>query len=422
MAGAPAGLPPGSVIGILGGGQLGRMIAAAAARLGYRCHVYCPEEDAPAAEVAAFATCADYRDEAALAGFAKVVDVVTLEFENVPAETVERLAETVPVRPDARALAVAQDRVEEKSFLNAVGVSTTRFAAVASAADLRRAMDDIGAPAILKTARLGYDGKGQREIRPGADPEAAWRQLGAGRAILEERVDFQCEVSVVIARAHDGATAAFDTVENEHENGILRTSRVPARIAPAVDEEARALAARIAEALDYVGVLAVELFVTRDSALLANEIAPRVHNSGHWTLDACAASQFEQAVRAACALPLADPARHSDAVMTNILGRRDRRLAGDRGRAGRLPPPLRQGRRAPRTQDGPRHPAEAAGVGDCLMFHVKHRGLMQTARRAGYRRHFSVMPPPTDRSRSSTCARRCRNPWDRRSRWARMPG
>ena len=320
MAGAPAGLPPGSVIGILGGGQLGRMIAAAAARLGYRCHVYCPEPDAPAAEVAAFATCADYRDEAALAGFANSVDVVTLEFENVPAETVERLAETVPVRPDARALAIAQDRVEEKSFLNAIGVSTTRFAAVASAANLRRAMDDIGAPAILKTARLGYDGKGQREVRPGADPEAAWRQLGAGRAILEERVDFQCEVSVVIARAHDGATAAFDTVENEHENGILRTSRVPARIAPAVDEEARSLAARIAEALDYVGVLAVEFFVTRDGALLANEIAPRVHNSGHWTLDACAASQFEQAVRAACALPLADPSRHSDAAMTNILG------------------------------------------------------------------------------------------------------
>ena len=320
MPAAPAGLPPGSVIGILGGGQLGRMIAVAAARLGYRCHVYCPEKDAPAAEVAARATCAGYGDEAALAAFARAVDVVTLEFENVPAATVGRIAETTPVRPDVRALAVAQDRVAEKTFLNRIGVATTRFAPVASADDLRRAMSDIDAPAILKTARLGYDGKGQQAIRPGADPEAAWRQLGADRAILEARVDFEREVSVVIARGRDGVTAAFDTVENEHENGILRTSRVPARIGPAVDEAARSAARRIADALDYVGVLAVEFFVARDGALPVNEIAPRVHNSGHWTADACAASQFEQAVRAACALPLADPARHSDAEMTNILG------------------------------------------------------------------------------------------------------
>ena len=320
MAGAPAGLPPGSVIGILGGGQLGRMIALAAARLGYRCHVYCPEEDAPAAEIAARATRAGYDDEAALDAFADTVDVVTLEFENVPAEAVARIAERVPVRPDARALAVAQDRVAEKNFLNAIGVATARFREVASAGELRRTMADIGAPAILKTARLGYDGKGQRAVGPGDDLEAAWRQLGAGRAILEERIDFEREVSAVIARGLDGATAAYDTAENAHENGILRTSRVPARIPSAVDGEARALAARIAGALDYVGVLAVEFFVARDGALLANEIAPRVHNSGHWTLDACAASQFEQAVRAACGLPLADTVRHSDAVMTNILG------------------------------------------------------------------------------------------------------
>ena len=320
MAGAPAGLPPGSVIGILGGGQLGRMIALAAARLGYRCHVYCPEEDAPAAEIAARATRAGYDDGAALDAFADAVDVVTLEFENVPAEAVARIAKRVPVRPDARALALAQDRVAEKNFLNSIGVATARFREVTSAGDLRLAMAEIGAPAILKTARLGYDGKGQRAIGPGDDPEAAWRQIGAGRAILEERIDFEREASVVIARGSDGATAAYDTVENAHENGILRTSRVPARIPSAADGEARALAARIAGALDYVGVLAVELFVARDGALLANEIAPRVHNSGHWTLDACAASQFEQAVRAACELPLADAARHSDAVMTNILG------------------------------------------------------------------------------------------------------
>ena len=320
MAGAPAGLPPGSVIGILGGGQLGRMIALAAAWLGYRCHVYCPEPDAPAAEVAANTTRAAYDDEAALDAFAEAVDVATLEFENIPTETVARIAETTPVRPDASALAVAQDRIEEKTFLNRIGVATARFSAVASAGDLRRAISEIGAPAILKTARLGYDGKGQRTIHADADPEIAWRALATDRAILEAHVDFEREVSVVIARGTDGDTAAFDTVENEHENGILRTSRVPARITPAVDREARALAGRIAGALDYVGVLAVELFVTRDGALLVNEIAPRVHNSGHWTVDACAASQFEQAVRAVCALPLADAARHSDATMTNILG------------------------------------------------------------------------------------------------------
>ena len=320
MAEAQAALPPGSVIGILGGGQLGRMIALAAARLGYRCHVYCPEGDAPAAEVAARATRAGYDDEAALAAFARAVDAVTLEFENVPAGAIEAIAATVPVRPGARALSVAQDRIEEKGFLNRIGVATTRFAAVSSPDELGPAMAEIGAPAILKTARLGYDGKGQRAIRDGADAEAAWRALGADRAILEAEIDFACEVSVVLARGLDGRAAAFDTVENRHESGILRTSRVPARIPAETEREARSLAGRIADALDYVGVLAVEFFVARDGAVLANEIAPRVHNSGHWTLDACAASQFEQAVRAVCGLPLADPARHSDAAMTNLLG------------------------------------------------------------------------------------------------------
>ena len=319
MADAPAGLPPGSVIGILGGGQLGRMIALAAAGLGYRCHVYCPGGDAPAVEIAALATRAGWDDRAALAAFARAVDAVTLEFENVPVEAVERVAATTPVRPSARALAIAQDRVEEKAFLNRIGIATTRFAALASAGDLRRAMAEIHPPAILKTARLGYDGKGQRTIRAGCDPEAEWRALGAGRAILEARVEFEREVSVVLARGADGATAAFDTVENRHENGILRTSRVPARIPAGLHGELASIAARIARALDYVGVLAVEFFLARDTVLV-NEIAPRVHNSGHWTLDACAASQFEQAVRAVCGLPLADPGRHSDAVMTNILG------------------------------------------------------------------------------------------------------
>ena len=320
MAPAPAGLPPGSVIGILGGGQLGRMLALAAAGLGYRCHVYCPEGDAPAVDVAARATRAGWDDRAALDAFARAVDAVTLEFENVPVEAVERIAATVPVRPSARALAVSQDRVREKTFLNGIGIATARFAAAASAPDLRRAMAETGLPAILKTARLGYDGKGQQTLRAGCDPEAAWRALGAGRAILEARVDFERELSVVLARGLDGGIAAFDTVENRHENGILRTSRVPARIPPGLHGELRSIAGRIALALDYVGVLAVEFFLARDGSVLVNEIAPRVHNSGHWTLDACAASQFEQAVRAVCGLPLADPGRHRDAAMTNILG------------------------------------------------------------------------------------------------------
>ncbi len=315
-----AGLPPGSTIGILGGGQLGRMIALAAAELGYRCHVYCPEPGAPAAEVAACATCAPYDDRAALAAFAATVDAVTLEFENVPAETVSCIAATTPVRPGAGALAIAQDRVEEKGFLNRIGVATARYAEIGSIGDLRKAVAAVGAPAVLKTARLGYDGKGQQAIRADTDLAAAWRALAAGRAVLEARVDFEREVSVVIARGADGATAAFDTAWNEHENGILRTSRVPAGIPPEVDRQAHAIAGRIATALDYCGVLAVEFFVTRAGGVLVNEIAPRVHNSGHWTIDACAASQFEQAVRAVCELPLADPARHSDAEMTNIIG------------------------------------------------------------------------------------------------------
>ncbi|MDE0057105.1 MAG: 5-(carboxyamino)imidazole ribonucleotide synthase [Defluviicoccus sp.] len=320
MADAPPGLAPGSTIGILGGGQLGRMIALAAAALGYRCHVYCPERDAPAAEIAARATSAGYDDTAALDAFAASVDVATLEFENVPARAVERIARAAPVRPGARALAIAQDRIAEKAFLNAVGVATTRFAAIASDGELAREMAAIGAPAILKTARLGYDGKGQLAVEPDSDAGELWRALGGRPAILEARVDFEREISVVLARGLDGATAVFDTVENRHENGILRISRVPARVPGDVDAGARAAALAIARALGYVGVLAVEFFVARDGALLANEIAPRVHNSGHWTLDACAASQFEQAVRAVCGLPLADPARHLDAEMTNLLG------------------------------------------------------------------------------------------------------
>ena len=313
-------LPPGSTIGILGGGQLGRMTAIAAATLGYRCHVFCPDADSPAAEVAGKATVASYDDDRALDRFAAAIDVATFEFENIALSAVERLASAVPVRPSAAALATAQDRLAEKEFLSRIGIATTAFHAVSSAATLGDAMAAIGGKAILKTARMGYDGKGQIPIGLDTDPEAAWRDLAAPSAILEARVNLACEVSVVLGRGIDGAIAAFDTVENEHEDGILRTTRVPARIDPAMAEAAHAIAVRIAESLDLVGVLAVEMFVPADGALLVNEIAPRPHNSGHWTLDACPTSQFELLVRAVCALPLAGTERHADAVMTNIIG------------------------------------------------------------------------------------------------------
>jgi len=315
-----AAIAPGATIGILGGGQLGRMTALAAARLGYRCHVFCPEADSPAMEVAAESTVADDTDSAALDRFAAAVAVATYEFENVPAAAAERLAARVTVRPGPRALAVAGDRVAEKRFLNDAGVPTTRFAPVATEADLAGAVAAVGLPAILKTTRLGYDGKGQARLKPGDDPAAAWRHIGGVPAILEATVDFACEVSVIAARGLDGTIVPYVPVENTHDHGILATTRAPARIAPAVAEQALSHARKVAAALDIVGLVAVEMFVTRDGTVLANEIAPRPHNSGHWTIDACAVSQFEQLVRAVCGLPLGDPERHSDAVMENLIG------------------------------------------------------------------------------------------------------
>ena len=313
-------LPPGSTIGILGGGQLGRMTALAAAALGYRCHVLCPDRGSPAAEVAGAASVADYDDRAALERFAAAVDVVTCEFENVPASAVAHLAARVPARPGKQALEIAQDRVREKDFLNRIGVATTAYREVGSAGALAEARAALGGPAILKTARLGYDGKGQIRIADDTDPGPAWRALAAPRGVLEAQVDFTREISVVLGRGEDGAVAVFDAVENHHEDGILRTTRAPARIDPARAGQARAIAERIAGALDLVGVLAVEMFVRADGRLLVNEIAPRPHNSGHWTIDACPTSQFELLVRAICGLPLCGTERHSDAVMTNILG------------------------------------------------------------------------------------------------------
>jgi 5-(carboxyamino)imidazole ribonucleotide synthase len=310
---------PGGTVGILGGGQLGRMLAIAAAQLGLRARIYAPEPDAPAGDVAPL-TCAGWDDAAALRAFAATIDVATLEFENVPVAAVETLAALVPVRPDARALGVAQDRLAEKRFLNAAGVETAAFAAVDDAASLDAAIAALGLPAILKTRRLGYDGKGQARIDAPEDVAAALAATDSRPAILEAVAPFARELSVVAARGVDGAVAAYDPVENVHRGGILRRTTAPAAIDAATAARARALAARVLAALDYVGVMGVELFHMPDGRLLANEIAPRVHNTGHWTLEACAVDQFEQQIRAVCGWPLGDPARHADAVMENLIG------------------------------------------------------------------------------------------------------
>ncbi|MEL7465377.1 MAG: 5-(carboxyamino)imidazole ribonucleotide synthase [Pseudomonadota bacterium] len=311
---------PGGTVGILGGGQLGRMLAIAAAQLGLKAHIYAPEADPPAGDVAAAVTRGAWGDRAALGAFAAAVDVVTYEFENVPAETVDVLEPLVPVRPGRKALAVAQDRVDEKSFMNGIGVETAPFAAVDDAASLEAALDRIGAPALLKTRRLGYDGKGQARIAARADAAEALAAMAGAPAVLEGFVDFAREISVIAARGLDGSIAAYDPGENAHEAGILRRTTVPAASAPPVLAEAKAIAGRILTALDYVGVIGVEFFETAEGALLVNEIAPRVHNTGHWTIEACATDQFQQHVKAVCGWRLGDPARHADAVMDNLIG------------------------------------------------------------------------------------------------------
>lgn len=313
-------IPPGSTIGILGGGQLGRMTALAAARLGYRCHIFAPEEQSPAALVASAHTRAAFDDRAALDRFAALVDVVTLEWENVPTATVEHLAGRVPVRPGAAVLAICQERIAEKRFISGLGIGVTPFAAVEDEAGLAAAVAEIGLPSVLKTTRLGYDGKGQASLRVLADVEGAWSRIGGGKAILEAFVDFAFEFSVVTARGLDGSLASFDPVENRHADHVLCLTLAPARLTDPQRRDAVAIAQRIAVALDLVGVLGVEMFLTRDGRILVNELAPRPHNSGHWTMDACATCQFEQLVRAVCGLPLGSPARHHDAIMRNLLG------------------------------------------------------------------------------------------------------
>ncbi|MGB3866901.1 MAG: 5-(carboxyamino)imidazole ribonucleotide synthase [Xanthobacteraceae bacterium] len=316
-------LKPGDTIGILGGGQLGRMLALAAARLGLRCQVFAPDPDSSAFDVVQYATCAEYADVEALELFAAEVDVITYEFENVPAATAMVLAARRPVLPNSRVLEIAQDRLAEKDFVNRLGIATAPYADVTSADGLRAATAAIGLPAVLKTRRFGYDGKGQALLREGADIEAAWRDIETRSAILEGFVPFEREISVIAARGADGHVECFDVTENEHRDHILKHSYAPARISATLADDARAIAAKIADALGYVGVLAVEMFVVAGAdgpTLLVNEIAPRVHNSGHWTLDGASVSQFEQHIRAIAGWPLAKPVRHGAVTMTNLIG------------------------------------------------------------------------------------------------------
>lgn len=320
-------LTQGATIGILGGGQLGRMLSVAASRLGYRCHVYEPGA-APAGDVAHRLTTAPYEDEAALRGFAASVDAVTYEFENVPAEALDLIESIVPIRPGRRALAISQDRLTEKDFLSGLGLSVAPYAAVDSADDLAAAMAGLGGQGrgILKTRRFGYDGKGQVRVAAGDDPAAAWAQVGAP-SVLEGFVDFSAEISVIVARGQDGAVAAYDPGLNVHQDGILRTTTVPCGLPARLIPEAVLIASRIVTALEYVGVMGVELFVT-PRGLVVNEIAPRVHNSGHWTQAGCAVDQFEQHIRAVAGLPLGDGQRYADVVMENLIGDDIARLPG----------------------------------------------------------------------------------------------
>ncbi len=318
-------LPPGSVIGILGGGQLGRMTAEAASRLGYRCHIYCPDPQAPAFDVAARSYIGHYEDHEKLLDFAREIDVITFEFENIPAATGEFLSRLKPTRPDPSILHMAQQRLREKRFLNSIDVPTAAFEEVREKLDMSKALEKIGYPAVLKSASFGYDGKGQARIENAKGIDDVWQQAMGGEkpddgAILEAFVDFTMEISIVIARAIDGTACQYVPVENRHKNHILAETVAPAILDDAIIREASLLADRIAAKTKLVGLMGVEMFVTKRGEVLVNELAPRPHNSGHWTMDACLTSQFEQFVRAICGLPLGSTERHSNAIMRNLLG------------------------------------------------------------------------------------------------------
>jgi len=313
-------IAPGKTIGILGGGQLGRMMAIAAAQMGYRTHIFCPESDSPAAEIATKSTTADYTDKKAIDEFAKSVDVVTLEFENVPVDTVEYLAKKVPTRPGAHVLKIAQDRLLEKDFARKLKIPTADYLAVDSIHDLQSAVEKLGVPSILKTRRMGYDGKGQFKIRKKSDINAAWDAIGRVPAILESMVDFRMEISVVVARSPSGEVAVYPAVENRHKNHILDETIAPAPIYPAAAKKAGLIARKMAQQIKLQGLMAVEMFLLKGDKIAMNEIAPRPHNSGHWTIDACATSQFEQSIRAVCDLPLGAVTVLAPARMKNLLG------------------------------------------------------------------------------------------------------
>ena len=330
---------PGATIGILGSGQLGRMLAMAGARLGVKCHVFAPDRG-PAGDVAAAYTQAPYEDETALEQFAQTVSLVTYEFENVPAQPAKTIARFCPVLPDPLALSTTQDRLHEKTFLNGLGIETAPWAPVDDAGNLARAVAQLGRPSILKTRRFGYDGKGQAMIREGSDLAAVFRSLGAQPCVLEAVVPFIREISVVAARSADGSFAAWDVCENEHANHVLAATRVPARMADITQRQAIEIVRKVVDGLNYTGVIAVEMFLVEGAdggeKVLVNEIAPRVHNSGHWTIDGSVTSQFEQHIRAICGWPLGSTSRHGRIEMMNLLGEdamRWREFLGEAGAA-----------------------------------------------------------------------------------------
>ena len=308
-----------TTIGILGGGQLGRMLSVAASRLGLKTHIFEPGANPPAAHVADAVTTASYDDRAALTAFAQSVDVITYEFENIPTSALDLLETLRPIHPGRQALATSQDRLVEKNFLQSLGLQTAPFATVDNTADLDAAIAQIGMPAIMKTRTMGYDGKGQARIMSQGDAAQALADMAGAPAILEGFVNFSHEVSIIGAHSADGAVACFDPGENVHVDGILRTTTVPAKLMPSQRTDAVLIAARILNELDYVGVMGVELFMTQQG-LIVNEIAPRVHNSGHWTQNGCTIDQFEQHIRAVAGWPLGDGSRHSDVVMENLIG------------------------------------------------------------------------------------------------------
>lgn len=312
---------PAKVLGIIGGGQLGRMSAMAAARLGIETHIYTPEQNSPASQVAAHTTIADYDDKQALTNFAKWVDVISYEFENIPAETIKILKRAKAVFPSVNVLEVSQHRLSEKQFFNDANIPTVRWAKATKPRDIEKTLQLWGAThCIIKTTRFGYDGKGQIKFKLGDDADAAWKQLNSKENIIEQMIDFKCEISVIIARDRMGKSVIYDPVLNDHKNHILSRTTVPAPITPAMATKAKKYIKQIADRLDLVGVLALELFFTKQGGLIANEMAPRPHNSGHWTIDACAVSQFENHVRTVCGLPVGPSTRHSDAVMLNLIG------------------------------------------------------------------------------------------------------